>query len=57
MRTLQASSPNLTSNPVQDNPSITYVSTYLHNLVMKIPYLNWFVQPFDEAVHRSLKKP
>lgn len=42
--------------PVQDNPSITYVTTYIHNLVMKVPYLNWFVQPFDEAVHRSLKK-
>jgi len=34
-------------------PAVAYVGDHAHNLVAKVPYLNWFVQPFDEAVQRS----
>jgi len=41
------------SAPVQAQPAVAYVGDHAHNLVAKVPYLNWFVQPFDEAVQRS----
>lgn len=35
---------------VQASPTVVYVGGCVHNFVAKVPYLQWFVQPFDEAV-------
>ena len=38
---------------VQTQPAVAYIEDHAHNLASKVPYLKWFVQPFDEAVHKS----
>lgn len=38
---------------VRAQPPVAYVGNLIHTLVGKVPYLNWFVQPFDEAIQKS----
>lgn len=37
---------------LQASPGALYVGNQIHNMIAKVPYLQWFVQPFDGRDNR-----
>ena len=43
----------LKAHVMQSRPEVAYVGSHVHNIIAKVPYLEWFVRDFDPSGQNS----